>query len=159
MTTVCLALGIGANAAVFSLLNARLLRDLPLPDPGRLIVLRRGPRSGFSFPDYTDLKTRFANSGELLATPPLSRRSTRTRPAGAVGESVVHDHRRGAEGVLRRFVTEEDEYLGPVANLGEAASEYRGAFAGSRKHYADSLRKAFRRCDECRGDSRTAVVR
>lgn len=68
VTTACLALGIGANAAVFSLLNALLLRDLPLPDAGRLIVLRRGPHSGFSFPDYMDLKNRFANSGELLAT-------------------------------------------------------------------------------------------
>src|SRR5262245_53886991 len=50
-----LALGIGANTAIFTLIDAILLRWLPVQNPQELVVLARNPSkpsTGFSYPDY-----------------------------------------------------------------------------------------------------------
>ncbi|HEY6304488.1 MAG TPA: ABC transporter permease [Terriglobales bacterium] len=53
-----LALGIGANVAIFTLINALLLRDLPVPHPERLVELslvRQGHKGTFSYPIFREL--------------------------------------------------------------------------------------------------------
>src|SRR3954451_20955006 len=60
VAVIALALGIGANTAIFSLVNGVLLRPLPFPAAERIIYLEgKNPaagirQSGISFLDFTD---------------------------------------------------------------------------------------------------------
>ena len=75
-----LALGIGANTAIFSLLDQALLRSLPVKDADRLVILKYdGSNTGhldsrsdgkfyFSYPMYRDLRDRNSVFSGLIAT-------------------------------------------------------------------------------------------
>jgi predicted permease len=64
-----LALAIGANAVVFSILNAFLLRPLNIPHPERLYQLQHGDEASAyqSYPDYLDLRDRNRSFNDLMA--------------------------------------------------------------------------------------------
>lgn len=69
---ITLALGIGANSAIFSVIDTVLLRPLPFPQPNELAMLWSAPDNGAgretqSFPDYEDFRTQ-ANSFQALSS-------------------------------------------------------------------------------------------
>jgi predicted permease len=65
---VTLALGIGANVAVFGVLNALVLRPLDVPGAERLYeVIQRSDGDAQSYPDYVDLRTRNTAFSDLAA--------------------------------------------------------------------------------------------
>lgn len=62
VAVLSLALGLGANTAIFSLINTLLLRPLPIEQPERLVALNNVGEnrmfSTFSYPNYKDLRDR-----------------------------------------------------------------------------------------------------
>ncbi|HUB30033.1 MAG TPA: ABC transporter permease [Terracidiphilus sp.] len=68
---VTLALGIGANAVVFSVLNAVVLRPVNLPDAANLFLVQRaferGNTPSQSYPDYVDLRDKNHTFSSILA--------------------------------------------------------------------------------------------
>jgi predicted permease len=64
---VTLALGIGANAVVFSVLNALLLRPVKVPNAQNFYLVQRFQVPPQSFPDYLDLRDRNRIFESLMA--------------------------------------------------------------------------------------------
>ena len=82
-----LGAGIGANAAIFSVANAVLLRTLPVPDADHLYVVRyqsRLPMSPrFSYPFFEQLRAGFPDPNGIAAMS----RVARVRMPPAVGRA------------------------------------------------------------------------
>jgi predicted permease len=127
-TLVCvltLALGIGANTAVFSVMNAVLLRSLPVADPGRVVVLRTSdPPAGtgtidsnetFSYPVYDALRRQSRGLSPVIAYAPLANGKVAVRygsePEQAEGDMVSGTFFSGLGVKLAygRGFTEQDE--------------------------------------------------
>jgi len=74
---ITIALGIGANTAIFSVVNAVILRPLPYPDADKLVMLwSTTPKDGnqeqpFSFADFNDVRAQAKSFSNIAAASPL----------------------------------------------------------------------------------------
>src|SRR6202789_3531905 len=125
VAVLTLALGIGANTAIFSVVNGVLLRPLPFRDPSRLVLIAEKssfPIISTSYENYLDWRDQSQSFESMEAT-----RAGSVTLTGA-GESARLDARMGTAGLFpmlginaqigRTFLPEEDRAGGtPVALL------------------------------------------
>ncbi len=122
IAVLTLALGIGANTAIFSIIHAVLLRPLPYPEPDRIMALHESNGTqefSLAFPDYLDWR-RDNTVFENLA---LSRMDSRNlsgipgREAERIGAAYVTANFFKVLGLSaefgRTFTEEEDRVGGP----------------------------------------------
>src|ERR1041385_5038365 len=75
VAVLTLALGIGANTAMFSIINGVMLKPLPYPEPERLVTLwERSPQRGIeqervSGPNYLDWRAQNSVLAEIAFSP------------------------------------------------------------------------------------------
>lgn len=72
IAAITLTLGIGANSAIFSVIDTVLLRPLPFPRPNELTMLwtksvKEGSKEPHSFPDYLDYREQAKSFASLAA--------------------------------------------------------------------------------------------
>ncbi len=102
VAVVTLALGIGVNTAIFSLIDGVMLRSLPVRDPGRLVLLQWRARRNFINGEYSG----FGDCGE-------------TELGGSSGCSFPLP-------MFRRFQTQTNAFAGVLACAGPAELDLSG---------------------------------
>jgi putative ABC transport system permease protein len=119
VAVVTLALGIGANAAIFSVVNGVLLKSLPFPEPERLVALSETAESGrvtaVAFPDYLDWRAGQNVFEEMAARMPAGGVLTGDgEPERVTGRHVTASFFRtlGVRPAAGRFFTEEEDRPG-----------------------------------------------
>jgi len=120
VAALSLALGIGANTAIFSLINTTLLKTLPVKDPQQLVFFMvagpQGTGTGFSYPllerfnrnnhSFTGI-TAASTAGRMRLTEPGAGGQVELAQAGRVSGNFFSELGVGA--VAGRTLTEDDD--------------------------------------------------
>jgi len=121
VAVLTLALGIGANTAMFSIIHTALLKPLPFQDPGRLVLACAtfgGTLNPFvSAPDYYDYREQSDSFEGFSAVLPFEQKTTVTggaEPERVSFTYVAHDFFRtlGVAPTAGRWFTPEEGRLG-----------------------------------------------
>ena len=130
-----LALGIGANATVFTLVNAVLFRGLPFDDAENIVAVwaenEQNQRANFSHPNYVDLRDQARTLESLAANlnAPVNLADDGQPPERVVGAYVSGNFFRmlGEQPVLGRDFVDEDDREGaePAVLLGHTVWQNR----------------------------------
>jgi predicted permease len=129
--TLSLALGIGANTAIFGVINAVMLRMLPVQNPERLVqIAYQGQRSnqafvaeGFSYPLFKELRKRNQVFTGMAAALPWGIAESGAEPAKWAGQLVSANFFSvlGVNAVVGRFfAADEDTGSHPVVVISYA---------------------------------------
>ena len=135
IAVLTLALGIGANTAIFSVVNATLMRTPPVSDPERLVFVFNGPAgSVFSYPDYAAVRDQNNVLDGLIAwggiTASLNSNDQTDLVTGAIVTGNFFDV-LGVRAQLGRIITTEDDKTPgahPVVVISQGL--WQGRFAG-----------------------------
>ena len=124
IAVLSIAIGVGANAAMFSIADGLILRPLAVPDPGGVVVVGTTRPTGavryggISYPDYVDLRDRVRSFAGLAATRTVLASLTRSRgeiAQGTLGAAVsanFFDVLRVRPALGRTFLPSEERASG-----------------------------------------------
>jgi len=134
LVIAALVLGIGANTAVFTVVNSVLLRPFPLPEPNRVVIIwatsKQIPNMGVSYPEYLDWKEQSHSFQSMAALQAISFNMTGRGHAehlNGIKASASFFKVLGLPPALGRDFTEEDDRPGAsrVAIMGRGFWERR----------------------------------
>ncbi|HZF09997.1 MAG TPA: ABC transporter permease [Thermoanaerobaculia bacterium] len=148
LAVVSLALGVGVNSSIFSIVNAVLLRGVPATDPDRLVAVYTSGSEGLryapsSYPDYRDLREQsdvLSGLGSHSAFIAAFESKGRTQPLfGEVVTGNFFDLLGVRPALGRSFLPEEDRTPGahPVVMLGYGF--WQKQFGGDRSVLGQSI--------------------
>ncbi|HEY3455306.1 MAG TPA: ABC transporter permease [Bryobacteraceae bacterium] len=115
VAVLTLALGIGVNTSIFSLLNALMLRPLAVPNSAGMLGIYRGDGRPCSYPDFLDFQQRVkAFSGLAADTTTESALDVGDSSEVILAEAVSYNYATVLEikPALGRWFTAEDEHAG-----------------------------------------------